>query len=94
MRKFTAHMVGIINSLADLYVVGVPARPDNYIPTALLSLAADGYVKVGKTVTLTAKGRSLLPYIQGQDAYQTMCGQKSEGGQDSVFPANLGSRPL
>jgi hypothetical protein len=57
LRKqvLTYHMMGILQILSDS-----PLRPIGFIPTALMCLAAHGYVRVGKKASLTRKARDLM----------------------------------
>jgi hypothetical protein len=54
--KLTRHMRGILHILGDVHAV----NPTNLIPTALVRLSIEGYVRIGRSATLTRKGKALL----------------------------------
>jgi hypothetical protein len=54
--KLTRHMVGILFILHDAGSI----RPIGLVAHALIRLANDGYVRVGRKASLTAKGRRLV----------------------------------
>lgn len=56
--KLTHHMIGIMNTLS--YGEG-GVSPTMFIRAALISLAAQGYVVIGKSVKLTKAGKEILP---------------------------------
>ncbi len=57
-RQFfwTTHMLGIVVAVADKGA----HEPTNFAPYALIRLAQEGYVRVGKRVVLTEAGREVV----------------------------------
>lgn len=56
IMRWTNHMLGIVVMVSYKGT----HLPTNFAPYALIRLAQEGYVRVGKTVTLTEAGREVV----------------------------------
>jgi hypothetical protein len=59
---FDNDMCSLIRLLAD---PTIPHQTANYCPILLVRLAKGGYIRVGVSVSLTAKGRKLAQQLKG-----------------------------
>jgi hypothetical protein len=62
MDTWNRDMLAIIRFLSD---PAFPRETSNYKPYALVRLAEEGYIRVGVSVSLTAKGRKLAQQLKG-----------------------------
>jgi hypothetical protein len=62
MDNWNRDMWGILRALSD---PALPKQTLNYKPYALVRLAEEGYIRVGVSVSLTAKGRKLAQQLKG-----------------------------